>query len=89
MHLEETIQQAESIFRFTQEVDRRLAECGINGSSELLDMYRQLSAALTHVPLPELEWALQEARRLEKRLQTLAEELSHLCALKTAFAVPH
>jgi len=89
MHLEETIQQAEAIFRLTQEVDRRLAECGINVSTELLAIYRQLRAALDRVPLPELEWARQETQRLEERLQALGGELEHLCALKAAFQVPH
>jgi hypothetical protein len=89
MHVEETIQQAEAIFRFTQEVDRRLAECGVAGSSELLAIYRQLRDALAQVPLAELEWALQEAIRLEQRLQALDGELGHLCTLKAAFEVPH
>jgi hypothetical protein len=89
LQVDQTIQQMESIFRFTQEVDRRLAECGIAGSMELLTVYRQLRDALEHVPRAELEWALGESVRLEQRLQALGGELRHLCALKAAFEVPH
>jgi hypothetical protein len=89
MQVDQTIQQVEAIFRFTQEVDRRLAECGIAGSAELLNIYRQLKDALGHVPRSELEWALSESARLEQRLQALGGELRHLCALKAAFEAPH
>jgi hypothetical protein len=89
MRIDESIQQAEAIFRFTQEVDRRLAECGVNGTAELLAIYRQLHDTLSRLALPELEWALEESVRLEQRLQTLGAELRHLCALKAAFEVPH
>jgi hypothetical protein len=89
MRVDETIQQAEAIFRFTQEVDRRLAECGIGGTAELLAIYRQLRDTLAQLALPELEWALEESVRLEQRLQALGAELGHLCSLKAAFEVPH
>lgn len=89
LQVDQTIQQVEAICRFTQEVDRRLAECGIAGSVELLAIYRQLREALDKVPRAELEWALSETLRLEQRLQTLGGELRHLCALKAAFEVPH
>jgi lipase chaperone LimK len=89
MRVDETIQQAEAVVRFTQEVDRRLAECGIGGAAELLAIYRQLRDTLAKLPLPELEWALEESVRLEQRLQALATEIRHLCALKAAFGVQH
>ena len=89
MQVDQTIQQAEAVFRFTQEVDRRLAECGISGTSELLAMFRQLREALARVECAELDWASQETARLEQRLQELGTELQHLRTLKAAFEIPH
>jgi hypothetical protein len=89
MHVEQAIQQAEAIFRFTQEVDRRFAECGIGSTGELLQLYRQLRQALERLSFPELEWASQEAGRLHQRLREVCSELQHLSALKAAFEVRH
>jgi hypothetical protein len=89
MQVDQTIQQAEAIFRFTQEVDRRLAECGISGTSELLALFHQLREALARVDHAELDWASQETMRLEQRLHELRAELQHLCALKSALEIPH
>ena len=89
MQLDQTMQQAESIVRFAEEVDRRLAECGIGGTGELLVIYRQLREALGQVSFTDLEWAAQEIGRLQKRLRDLGIELDHLSALKATFAVQH
>jgi hypothetical protein len=89
MQVDQTIQQAEAIFRFTQEVDRRLAECGIAGAGELLSRFAQLRQALDRIERAELERATREAARLEERLRALGTELQHLSALKTAFEAPH
>lgn len=89
MQVDQTIQQAEAIVRFTQEVDRRLAECGIAGTGELLSLFAQLRDAVARIEGAELEWAARETARLEERLRTLGTELQHLSALKAAFATPH
>ena len=89
MQVDQTIQQAEAIVRFTQEVDRRLAECGIAGTRELLSLFAQLRDAVGRIEGAELEWAARETARLEERLRTLGTELQHLSALKAAFATPH
>ncbi len=89
MQVDQTIQQAEAIVRFTQEVDRRLAECGIAGTGELLSLFAQLRDAVGRIEGAELEWAARETARLEERLRTLGTELQHLSALKAAFATPH
>ena len=89
MQVDQTIQQAEAIVRFTQEVDRRLAECGIAGTRELLSLFAQLREAVGRIEGAELEWATRETARLEERLRTLGTELQHLSALKAAFATPH
>ena len=89
MQVDQTIQQAEAIVRFTQEVDRRLAECGIAGTRELLSLFAQLRDAVGRIEGAELDWAARETARLEERLRTLGTELQHLSALKAAFATPH
>ena len=89
MQVDQTIQQAEAIVRFTQEVDRRLAECGIAGTRELLSLFAQLREAVGRIEGAEFEWAARETARLEERLRTLGTELQHLSALKAAFATPH
>lgn len=89
MQVDQTIQQAEAIVRFTQEVDRRLAECGIAGTRELLALFDQLREAVGRIEGAELEWATRETARLEERLRTLGSELQHLSALKAALATPH
>lgn len=89
MQVDQTIQQAEAIVRFTQEVDRRLAECGIAGTQELLSLFAQLRQALGRIDGAELDWATRETRRLEERLRALGTELQHLSALKAAFEAPH
>ena len=89
MQVDQTIQQAEAIVRFTQEVDRRLAECGIAGSQELLALFAQLRQAVGRIERAELDWATGETERLADRLRTLGTELRHLSTLKAAFETPH
>ena len=89
MQVDETIQQTEAILRFAQEVDRRLAEFGLNGASELVLLHRQIVEALEQIDLAELERAFQETAGLVQRLRTLDAELGHLGALKAALEVPH
>jgi len=89
MRVDETIQQAEAIVRFAQEVDRRLAEHGVNGASEVVTLYRQLADAMARIEIAELEWAFREIAGLVQRLRTLEDELGHLLALKAAFEARH
>lgn len=89
MRVDETVQQAEALVRFVQEVDRRLAEFGVNGAAELVSLYRQLADALARIELAEIDWALREVASLVDRLRTLEGELGHLVALKAAFEVRH
>jgi hypothetical protein len=89
MQVDQTIQQAEAIVRFTQEVDRRLAECGIAGAGELLSRFAQLRQALGRIESAELDWAARETARLQERLRALGSELQNLSALKAAFEVQH
>lgn len=89
MQVDQTIQQVEAIVRFTEEVDRRLAECGVGGRHELLERFAQLRQALGRLDGAELDWARRETARLEERLRAFGTELQHLSALKTALESPH
>jgi hypothetical protein len=89
MQVEQTVRQAEAILRFTEEVDRRLAEHGIASVSDLLRLYAQLERALQAVSASELEWATAETDRLMQSLQRMGSELQHLTALKSALEVHH
>ncbi len=87
--VDQAVQQAEAIFRFTEEVDRRLAEHGIAGMTDLVRMYGQFRDALGQLELRELEWASAEAARLSKSLDQICTELAHLSALKASLEVQH
>lgn len=87
--VDQAVQQAEAIFRFTEEVERRLAEHGIAGMTDLVRMYGQFRDALGQLELRELEWASGEAARLSKSLDQICTELAHLSALKASLEVQH
>jgi len=89
MGIDETIRQTEAIVRFTEEVDRRLAEFGVNGAAELVAMYQQLARGMGVIDLAELERALHEIQALVARMRSLEVDLARLIALKIAFEVPH
>jgi hypothetical protein len=89
MEVDETVQQAQAIFRFADEVNRRLAEHGISGVQDLLSLYAQFRRALGTLSSNELEWASAEAERLMNRLRQMCTELEHLRSLKAEFEVRH
>ena len=89
MEVDDTVQSAEAILRFSEEVDRRLAEHGIAGVDDLLQLYAQFRRALGSVSLRELQWASAEAERLAQHLQRVCAELEHLSHLKVALEVQH
>lgn len=89
MRVDQTIQQAEAIVRFAQEVDRRLAEFGIGGAAELIEIYHQMLDALARVEVAELERAAQETRRLQEHLERLGSALGEVSSLKAVFGVQH
>jgi hypothetical protein len=89
MEVEETVQQAEAIFRFAEEVNRRLAEHGIRGIDDLLSLYAQFRRALGALTQRELEWATEEAGNLADRLQRMCTELGNLSALKAQMEMQH
>jgi hypothetical protein len=89
MEVEETVQQAEAIFRFATEVDRRLAEQGIRGVDGLVGLFSQFRRALGTLTQSELDWATGEADRLAQRLRQVCTELQQLSALKDTLEARH
>lgn len=89
MEVEDTVRQAEAIVRFSEEIDRRLAEHGISGIPDLLRSYGEIRVALDRLEAPELEWACREALQLANRLAELASELQRLAFLKNALEMQH
>lgn len=89
MGIDETIRQTEAVVRFAEEVDRRLAEFGVDGAAELVALYQQLARGVRAIDLAELEQALHEIDSLMARMQSLAADLGRLIALKNAFEVQH
>ncbi|MDG2307324.1 MAG: hypothetical protein P8R42_22285 [Candidatus Binatia bacterium] len=87
--VEQALQKAKAIFRFTEEVDRSLAEQGIAGLSDLFGLYAQFRDALGRLETRELDWASSEADRLSKSLNQICTELAHLSALKASLGVQH
>jgi hypothetical protein len=84
MEVDETVRQAEAILRFSEEIDRRLAEHGLTGVEDLLKTYRELRLALERVSASELDWACREATGLSRRLEQIGGELQRLQSLKSA-----
>ena len=89
MEVEDTVRQAEAIVRFSEEIDRRLAEHGIAGIAGLIRSYGEIRLALGRLEAPELEWACREALDLSTRLAQLAGELQRLGNLKNALEMQH
>jgi hypothetical protein len=89
MLVEQAVQRAEAIFRFTEEVDRRLAEHGIAGVSDLFRIYSQFREAIARLDARELAWATGEAERLCGLLVQIRDQITHLSALKASFEVRH
>ncbi|MBM4265158.1 MAG: hypothetical protein FJ144_00870 [Deltaproteobacteria bacterium] len=89
MLVEQAVQRAEAIFRFTEEVDRRLAEHGIAGVSDLFRTYSQFREAIGRLDARELASAVGEAERLRGLLVQIRDQITHLSALKASFEVRH
>jgi hypothetical protein len=87
--MEEMVRQTDQLINFTREINRRMAESGISGLDGVVAMYEQLRNALAKVSPQELEWAQGEVNRVLDSLKRLADELSHLAALKSALETGH
>ena len=80
--LEEILRQAEAILRFSEDVQRRMAEVGVDGIGGVLNLYGQLRGAMDRVTHSELETTSSDIDRLVDTMARLRDELDRLKALK-------
>lgn len=74
--------EADELWRYYSELERRLAQTGIRDVPDLLGLYEQLRRALEAVSRQEIQWALEQAQRLIETLVRLDSDLQALRALK-------
>jgi hypothetical protein len=80
--MEQMLEQAEAVLRFSGELQRRMSEVGVEGISGVMGLYAQLRSALEKVSHDELDWAASEVMRVLESLNQINDELSRLKTLK-------
>ncbi len=80
--MEQMLEQAEAVLRFSGELQRRMSEVGVEGISGVMGLYTQLRSALEKVSHDELDWAAAEVTRVLDSLNQINSELSRLKTLK-------
>ena len=84
--VEQMRRQTEDIIRYYGEIDRRVANTGIEGIAGLLEVSQEMETALAVVASQELDWMVTELRSLLERLVRMDSELERLRALKMMLA---
>jgi hypothetical protein len=87
--MEQMLEQAEAVLRFSGELQRRMSEVGVEGVGGVMSLYAQLRSALEKVSHDELDWAAAEVSRVVERLNTISDELTRLKSLKTSLETGH
>jgi hypothetical protein len=87
--MEQMLEQAEAVLRFSGELQRRMSEVGVEGVAGVMSLYAQLRSALEKVSHDELDWASAEVSRVVERLNEISDELGRLKALKTSLESPN
>jgi hypothetical protein len=80
--LEEMLRQAEAILRFSEDVQRRMSEVGVDGIGGVLDLYGRLRGAMDRVAQSELEATSADIERLVGAMDGLRAELERVKSLK-------
>lgn len=83
---DEMRRQSEEVTRVYDELDRRVAETGMDGVVGLLTVSRHVEAALATVGASELAGTVAELRSLVDRLVHIDAELRRARALKAELA---
>jgi len=84
--MEQMLEQAEAVLRFSGEVQRRMSEVGVEGIGGVMGLYAKLRSALERVSHDELDWAASEVTRVLDSLNRINDELKRLKALVDDFA---
>jgi hypothetical protein len=87
--MEQMLEQAEAVLRFSGELQRRMSEVGVEGISGVMGLYAQLRSALEKVSHDELDWAAAEVTRVLESLNQINSELSRLKTLKLTLENGH
>ena len=80
--LEEMLRQAESILRFSEDVQRRMSEVGVDGIGGVLNLYNQLRDAMNRVQAAEIDASTNDIDRLVDSMQRTRDELQRVKSLK-------
>jgi hypothetical protein len=87
--MEQTLEQAEAVLRFSGEVQRRMLEVGVEGIGGVMSLYAKLRSALEKVSHDELDWAGAEVSRVLDSLTVMGDEIKRLKALKLTLETGH
>ena len=87
--MDQTLEQAEAVLRFSGEVQRRMLEVGVEGIGGVMGLYAKLRSALEKVSHDELDWAATEVSRVLDSLTAMSDELKRLKALKLTLETGH
>ena len=80
--LEEILRQSEAILRFSEDVQRRMSEIGVDGIGGVLTLYSQLRSAMDKVAQSEIEASAADIARLVGTMEHLRDELERMKSLK-------
>jgi hypothetical protein len=75
--------QTEDIIRYYGELNRRVANAGMESIPNLIEVQKQLELAVAEVATQELNWVGDEMRRLLDELVEMNGKLQRLRELKT------
>jgi hypothetical protein len=87
--MEQMLEQAEAVLRFSGELQRRMSEVGVEGIGGVMSLYAQLRSALEKVSHDELDWAAAEVSRVLESLNRINDELKRLKSLKLSLETGH
>ncbi len=87
--MEQMLEQAEAVLRFSGEVQRRMSEVGVEGIGGVMGLYAKLRSALERVSHDELDWAAAEVNRVLDGLNRINDELKRLKSLKLSLETGH
>ena len=80
--------QTEDVVRYYGELNRRVANCGMEGIPRLLETWSRVEHAVSEVATQEIAWIATELRHLVERLTSMDTQLRRLRELKQQLERP-
>jgi hypothetical protein len=80
--LEEMLHQAKALLGFSEDVQRRMSEVGVDGIGGALNLYSQLRGAMDKVAQSEIEASAADVAHLVETMEHMRDELKRMKALK-------